>query len=53
MRKLRGNPTHRRSVRLKRHMEGKVKALMMYSCCTASVVLCTLVLIPPNKYLQF
>lgn len=30
-----------------------MKALMMYSCCTASVVLCTLVLIPPNTYLQF
>ena len=34
-------------------MEGKVKALMRYSCCTASLVLCTLVLIPPNTYLQF
>ena len=33
-------------------MEGKVKALMRYSCCTASLVLCTLVLIPPNTYLR-
>ena len=45
-------PAHRQSVRLNRHMDGKVNALITYSCCTASVVPCTLVLIPPNTYLQ-